>query len=47
MQTRLLQTGLVERPERCLDVGHGWRFLRIGSASPGSLPELASLDAAL
>jgi IrrE N-terminal-like domain len=30
VQTRLLQTGLIDRPGRCMDVGRGWRFLRIG-----------------
>ncbi len=30
MQTRLLQTGLIDRPERCPDIGRGWRFLRAG-----------------
>ena len=28
--TRLLQTGLIDRPERCGDIGRGWRFLRLG-----------------
>jgi hypothetical protein len=39
MQTRLLQTGLVERPPRCEDIGRGWRFLRVGfeSVSASSL----------
>lgn len=30
VQTRLLQTGLVDRTKRCPDVGRGWRFLRVG-----------------
>jgi predicted transcriptional regulator len=30
IQTRLLQTGLVDRQKRCPDVGRGWRFLRVG-----------------
>jgi Zn-dependent peptidase ImmA (M78 family) len=40
MQTRLLQTGLIDRPDRCRDVGRGWRFLRQGSGSPDlSIPD--------
>jgi Zn-dependent peptidase ImmA (M78 family) len=31
IQTRLLQTGLIQRPARCSDVGRGWRFLRLPS----------------
>ncbi len=47
MQTRLFQTGLIDQPDRCLDAGHGWKFLRVGSdAKPEALPTAGSIRAA-
>lgn len=37
MQTRLLQTGLIDQPRRCQDVGRGWRFLRANNGEPEDL----------
>jgi len=47
VQTRLLQTGLIDRPARCMDVGRGWRFLRVSDwdncVTPVSSTEAATL----
>jgi hypothetical protein len=47
METRLLQTGLIDRPERCRDEPHGWRFLRIGDGRPMDLPTTSTEVVAL
>lgn len=44
VQTRLLQTGLIERPGRCMDVGRGWRFLRNGDWNDDSV-QVPSVEA--
>jgi hypothetical protein len=33
IQTRLLQTGLIDRPQRCADALGGFRFMRLPSSS--------------
>jgi hypothetical protein len=44
IQTRLLQTGLVDKASRCPDVGRGWRFLRLGDSRERQMPTASELE---